>query len=193
MFVGASWTVALLFPSGCAESGGEPVVSEANVSSPSETAGTMSVDVSEVLIELEEPTPSNPVVYGAALVPDTAQSGNTVVFVVRVQVADGWHIYAADKDVSPSIPTTLKLDLPDGVEEAGNWVYPEAEEYDGALGDTTYIYHKVVSFHRQLRLSKVNSETIEVTCNLGYQVCNDQVCLRPANDKLRATLKVAAK
>ena len=122
----------------------------------------------DVDIDLEEPTSITPAVFGAAVIPADAKVGETVTFVIQAAMADGWHIYAADLDSTPSVSTSLKLALPAGVKAVDQWVYPEAKEYTSELGKS-YAYEGRVSFYRQLLITDGASGNTPIRCSLKFQ------------------------
>ena len=68
---------------------------------------------------------------------------------VKSRIAPSWHIYAINKPTDVQIPTSLKLSLPDGVEEVGEWDIPESHP----INPTTYAYDNEVTFRRLLKVS----------------------------------------
>ena len=148
------------------------------------------IDTPNVQIDLKEPTKTTPAVFGATVVPAEAKVGETVTFVVQAAMADGWHIYAADRESPPSVPTSLELILPAGLEAVDQWIYPEAKEYTTELGKS-YAYEGRVSFYHRLVVTDGASGTTPIRCNLKYQSCTDAICHRPMDGELVATLNVA--
>lgn len=58
---------------------------------------------------------------------------------VRVSIAPGWYIYAINKPVGNARPTSLRLQLPDGVDGVGGWKVPAAKKHQYAI-EEAYIY-----------------------------------------------------
>jgi DsbC/DsbD-like thiol-disulfide interchange protein len=143
----------------------------------------------KVSIPLDPPTDRRPVVAGAAISPAKVRAGDTVTLVVQVKTASKWHIYAADMPTEGSIPTTLKLKLPDGVQAKGKWSYPSAVQNRNGEG---WVYEGDLTFRRALTLaSDVPAGQIEVTCEFGYQACDPSSCKPPAKLSLKAKVEVA--
>jgi DsbC/DsbD-like thiol-disulfide interchange protein len=133
-------------------------------------------------VTMEEPDSRSPVNAAAALQPARAMKGKSFVLVVKIKIAPTWHIYAADGMVGSSIPTSLKLELPQGVEAAGEWTLPSARQ-DGE----SRIYEGSLQFSRQLRIgSQVKPGPIHVRCELTYQACDPFSCRAPAKKTLQA-------
>lgn len=146
----------------------------------------------EVSIDLDRPTARNPVTAGAALTPSNVQPGGTVTLVVQAKTAPTWHIYPVDLKGDIGIPTGLKLNLPDGVEPAGDWAVPEAVPH--VTGAEEYlVYEGEMTFRRTLRVgADASPGPLEVTCDFRYQACDPTSCLPPRTVTLQATAEVVA-
>jgi DsbC/DsbD-like thiol-disulfide interchange protein len=116
------------------------------------------------------------------------RAGDTVTLVVKAKVAPTWHIFAEDAPTGGSIPTTLKLKLPEGVSPKEEWVYPSPKQSPGGDG---WIYEGDLTFRRILELSKdVPSGPIEITCEFGYQACDPFTCRPPTKISLKSKAEV---
>ena len=147
-------------------------------------------DPAPTKIELAEPTSSSPLTAAAGLSAAQIRRGETVTFEVRAKTAPGWHIYAADKPTGGSIPTTLKLTLPEGVTAEGEWTFPAAE-LDPTGDGPVYTYHGELSFRRTLRISNEAAPGMhEVVCQFGFQTCNAVLCMAPKSEDLKVSLVV---
>src|SRR5262245_49020730 len=117
----------------------------------------------------EEPTPTKPVVAQAALRPGADRNGSKVELVIEVQIAPGWHIYAAEGPTGSGIPTALKWKLPDGIEAAGEWEYPKTVR---GAGEQAEIYEGHLKFRRPLRITeRAKPGPLEIHGELTYQAC----------------------
>ncbi len=126
-----------------------------------------------------EPTGADPVV-GAATV-RTKQDGKQEV-VLRVAILDGWHGYRDVPDGSPYVPMTVALDLPAHVKRAGDWTLPAASP--APEDPTLTLYEGEIEFRCELvGLVPLGGK---ITCNLSYQVCDEQMCLPPAMESFEA-------
>jgi DsbC/DsbD-like thiol-disulfide interchange protein len=146
---------------------------------------------SSVKIALDQPSARKPLVAGAALSAPKVRAGETVTLVVRAKLAPTWHIYAADETSGGNIPTTLKLNLPDGVEAVGDWSYPAATRTKDVEGA---IYEGDLTFRRKLRIAgDAAPGSIQVTCELGYQACDPFSCRAPDKLSLKAKAEVGSR
>lgn len=111
---------------------------------------------------------------------------------VLLDIKDGWHGYAdlGDPKKQEFIPTKVSFELPDDVMKSG----PVNEPY--AVGG---IYHGAISFKQYYVLcnpangSKYTKDTLPVKVKISYQVCNDQICLPPAEHELEKTFTIKKK
>jgi DsbC/DsbD-like thiol-disulfide interchange protein len=137
---------------------------------------------------LEEPTGDRPVVAAATLQPTPARPGRTIVLVVQVRTAPGWHIYAAGADSGPAVPTSLTLKLPAGWSAAEEWVLPEAvPNQDGQGG----IYEGSFAFRRSLTVPRQAAPgPVDVICELRFRACDPFSCRPPATLTVSARTEV---
>ena len=124
----------------------------------------------------------------AELVPAKVRPDGSPDLVIRVHVAPGWHIYAANGSKGPGMPTTLELKLPDGLRTEGGWIIPEPKL--GPDGQATY--EGEIEFRRHLRADPAAAGVIEVTCELAYQECDRFSCRAPTEVRLEATAVVVS-
>jgi hypothetical protein len=105
-----------------------------------------------------------------------SKKGALVTLVVRVKVADGWHVYAqVPKDV-PYKPIKIDAQLPDGFHWNEDWQTPLATngdvagltEYRGDLVFTREFYSTAA-----IKKSKIDGE-------VQFQVCDVQQCMPAA-------------
>jgi DsbC/DsbD-like thiol-disulfide interchange protein len=148
----------------------------------------ISEDSANVEIELEEPASYNPFVARAVLVPANVEVPATLTFIIRAKTAPGWHVYATDGPVGISQPTRLDLQLPDGVEADGDWVFPEPAQGDAG---TQLVYEGDLVFRRRLKITDAaSSGPLSVGCEITYQACDAFSCRPPESLKLEAVAKV---
>ncbi len=133
----------------------------------------------------EETVESGPVALRANLNTVLAGTGAKVTLTVELEIDPGWHVYASVPAGDPAPPTTVTLDLPDGVRTKGEWQHPEGRP---ALEDPRKrVYEGRVSFIRQLEVFETAAAgSLEIEVEVAYQVCNARFCLPP--DTLRLTL-----
>lgn len=198
------WTVMfgclLMGLSGCSQSSAtssaglnEPQPGVKAQTAPSETDTEETVETVDPELELDEPASYKPLVAAAVLRPSKVPASGTLTLTIRAKTAPGWHIYAAGQQVGSSLPTRLELELPDGVEAAGDWIYPQAAE-NHVGGDGQLIYEGEFTFQQRL---KVGPETplgaIKVGCEIYYQACDPFSCRPPESLKLEAAAEVVQK
>jgi hypothetical protein len=166
-----------------------------------DTGGYKFLDVPETLIgpagtgepsrladdELRRPDARHPVTARAELAPATVRPGQEAVFIVRVETAPSWHIYAVEGSNGPGIATTLRLRLPRGVEAGSEWSSPKPiKTPDGQMA-----YEGKLEFRRKLKVgADATPGPIEVVCELGYMACDPHSCRPPAKADLVARAEV---
>jgi DsbC/DsbD-like thiol-disulfide interchange protein len=135
----------------------------------------------------QERNPEKRVLASAELNPARVRSGEELDIVIRVKTAPTWRIYARGKSGGPGMPTTLKLELPKGVEAKADWACPDPiRAPDGQMA-----YEGKVEFQRRLRIgTDVTPGRINVSCELGYQACNGFSCELPTQVTLNASGEV---
>jgi len=139
-------------------------------------------------LPMGEPNETHPVSAAAALFPTRARAGELLIFIVQIKTAPRWHVYATGALSGTEMPTTLKLQLPSGVEAVGNWTCPAP--HPGAPGQGP-IYEGSVKFIRRLAINRQKvSGLITVTCELGYQACDPFSCRPPETVALKAAAEI---
>ncbi|MCP3917228.1 MAG: hypothetical protein GY711_16895 [bacterium] len=104
---------------------------------------------------------------------------------VRFAVLDGWHTYRDVPANAPYIPLTLELQLPGGVKAQGEWTKPSARNDPHTEGVT--VLDGDFTFTRVFAADAKPSKPIE--CTLRYQVCDERMCLPPAQETLEVELR----
>jgi hypothetical protein len=134
-----------------------------------------------------EPDAQHPVVATAELSPALGHPGESSLLVIRVKTAPAWHIYPAGGSNGSGVPTSLKLELPDALQCAEEWSFPEP--ISGSNG--TRIYQGTLEFRRKLRIKPdAAAGPIRVTCELGYQACDAFSCRPPTKLELVASAQI---
>jgi DsbC/DsbD-like thiol-disulfide interchange protein len=135
---------------------------------------------------VDEPNENHPVAAAIALFPPRARAGELLTLVVQIKTAPRWHIYSTRALSGTGIPTSLKLQLPSGVEAFGNWSSPPPH-----VGSQGSIYEGSVKFARRLAISRqMVSGPINVNCELSYQACDPFSCRPPETRVLKATAEI---
>jgi DsbC/DsbD-like thiol-disulfide interchange protein len=143
-------------------------------------------------VPIDDPNRENVVTVAAAVFPPRARPGDVVTLAVRFRTALGWHFFAVGDDghAGPVLPTTLNLDLPAGATTDGDWELPEPDIYDGPTGRGRG-YDGDVTFRRRITIDQSQSPgVLTLPLTVGYQACNDSLCVRPAPAELRPTLDI---
>lgn len=126
----------------------------------------------------------------ASILPDTAMPGDRVIFAVRLQVAPGWHIAPMTTRPGLANATQFTLELPKGIEPAGDWQAPEPNRVFDGRG-TVPGYEGVATFSHVLIVDdEPPAGRVEINCRLGYQACNEVMCQRPRELTLRAAVDI---
>lgn len=114
--------------------------------------------------------------------------GETVELSVELDVAPLWEIRSLDAEPQ-STATRLALDLPRGLRAEGDWRAPQTGRSLSPDGHAAYAGEVV--FTRTLVVTEdARAGRHDVKCQVGYQACNEQTCLRPMVVELAATLRV---
>ncbi|MFT7619177.1 MAG: hypothetical protein ACI97A_002827 [Planctomycetota bacterium] len=130
-------------------------------------------------------TPSNPFVSEIS-----ATSLGKGRFVVRVDfdIAEGWHAYDSVPAGAPYIPLTVELILPSSMKLEDSWQRPTSEisRDDASMS----VFTGPISFTCVIQSSS-GKDHESVTCKIGYQVCDQRMCLPPTKESL--VLKIPLK
>jgi hypothetical protein len=136
-----------------------------------------------------EPTRAEPVRSAMQASADSVPPGGQFEVLVQARILSDFHIYGMDRKVSPFIPTSIKMTLPDGLETAGDWAGPSPARDKAGVE----IYTGAAVFRRALR---ARAGAAPKKCSFGveleYQVCNDDMCYPPRKVELEATVEIAA-
>lgn len=134
-------------------------------------------------MNVTEPTDVAPVSVGATAATyfhsregNFSKKGALITLVVRLKVADGWHVYAQVPQDVPYKPTKIDAQLPTGLRWSGDWQTPLATNGDVA-GLTEY--RGDVVFTRQFYSTTVGKTKIDG--KVQFQVCDVQQCMPAAN------------
>ncbi|MCU0718511.1 MAG: protein-disulfide reductase DsbD N-terminal domain-containing protein [Pirellula sp.] len=100
---------------------------------------------------------------------------------VKISIARGHYIYAADNTEGPFRPLAIKMPQLDGETAVVDWTFPVSTEHNGNT-----VYYDSVLVRRQIRLP-INS-TPGLSATLQFQVCNEDVCYPPATLELTGSI-----
>jgi len=127
-----------------------------------------------------EPSDDDPVALSALLIPDPGSLATGVV-TGRAKVASGWHLYGTVPKNSAFQPTTVELELPEGVEAVGDWILPPTQTVKSGVGTGRAQWKGNLVFTRKVRASKDLSDA-RITASFSYQVCTDELCYPPRTE-----------
>ena len=100
---------------------------------------------------------------------------------LEIDIFEGWHAYASTPKGSPYTVLSHGLKLPEGVTQRGDWKRPVPHPLAGEPG--TAIFEGHLSFTCEVAARDQKSAQ-GITCSLSYQVCDDDMCLRPTSTVL---------
>ncbi len=113
--------------------------------------------------------------------PKIEPSGDqTFTVSTTVAIDEGWHIYGTDMDKNGPTPTSVKFDLPSGVELVGGVVASQdpTSYYDDIFEMKISYFEGEVTFTQEIKVINPVSEKIVVTAE--WMACNDGSCMPPA-------------
>lgn len=116
--------------------------------------------------------------------------GGELPVTVEAVIATGWHINSHQPTEKFLVPTTLTLQLPEGVSAAAV-EYPSAKTMRFAFaGDLELrVYEGTVPLRTTIRVpAAFAGDAVTIDAALRYQACDDTTCLPPAS--VRASLAV---
>ena len=133
-------------------------------------------------MSVTEPTDVAPVSVGATVATyfhskegNFSKKGALVTLVVRLKVADGWHVYAQVPQDVPYTPIKIDAQLPDALHWNEDWQTPLAT--NGDVPDLME-YRGDVFFTRQFYSSA--TAKAKINGNVQFQVCDVQQCMPAA-------------
>jgi hypothetical protein len=114
-----------------------------------------------------------------------SKKGALVTLVVRLKIADGWHVYAQVPQDVPYKPIKIDAQLPDGFRWNEDWQTPLSTN-----GDVTGLteYRGDVVFTRQFYSTSATKAKIDGT--VQFQVCDVQQCMPAAKAPFEVGLTV---
>lgn len=128
-------------------------------------------------------TPSAPL---AAVLTSEKHGSGRFTLTVHVDILPGWHAYDVVPTNSAYIPLELELILPDGVKRVGKWKRPGGLPSAESAG--LFTFEGRLRFSCDVVATKLDAAT-GVSCKISYQVCDDSMCMPPAEELLKAKIK----
>lgn len=150
-----------------------PATAAPTETAPDAPARTETVPAPAGLPETAATDDRNPVRVAAAVEP--LPNGNRQV-TVRMKIHKGYHIYGRVADSDPFIATTVEFRPASGVTCLGETKKPSARIYNKA---GTTVYENEAVFRQEV------SGTGGVTCIVGWQCCNETICMPPTEVELQ--------
>ncbi len=117
-------------------------------------------------------------------------AGGQADVAVLVSVTPGWHVNAHEPTLPTLIPTELTVDGPPGVRLA-DVEYPEPfYEHFGFAGQELAVYEGEFPIVALIAAEPEAAGTAEITFRLGYQACDNEVCLPPTAAETTVALRI---
>ena len=122
----------------------------------------------------------------ALVSPDEIQAGEQADLAVNFTMRPGWYIYAPTGRNAPHgmIETSVDFELPKGVEAVGSRMLP-LHHFKGL-----YDIYEGTDREWAQRVEAATSGHHEVTAEVTYQTCKDDLCLPPRTETVRTMLAV---
>jgi len=123
--------------------------------------------------------------------PVTIASGGRGEARVAIRVREGWHVNANPPTLDYMIPTEVSL-TPLGGITVGKPVYPAAREQKLAFEEKPLkVYDQAFDVRLPLiAVAGTSPGKVTLTGTVGFQACNDQVCLAPATVPFQLVVSV---
>ncbi|HKQ57944.1 MAG TPA: protein-disulfide reductase DsbD N-terminal domain-containing protein, partial [Candidatus Eisenbacteria bacterium] len=114
--------------------------------------------------------------------PATVPSGDRAEARITIRVREGWHINANPPSLDYMIPTEVSLDAAGGI-TIGKPVYPKAREQKLSFEDKPLrVYDREVEVRVPIvAVAGTAQGPVTVKGTVGFQACNDAMCLAPAS------------
>lgn len=153
---------------------------------PSESVhtGKKEPDWSRILksVDVAPPQGNEPLAVRAFLYPSPVAPGDPIHLMVKIRMAEPWHIYALDNP-GPGVATKLHAELGPDLAPAGEWISPEP----APLPDGNRIHEGTFAFRRALQVRRTaEPDRVEASCELTYQACDPLICWPPRTMNLTA-------
>ncbi len=117
--------------------------------------------------------------------------GRTVRATVTMDIPGGYHVNSARPLEKFLIPTSLKVDAPDGM-RVGPITYPRAvlRKFKFSKSNVSVYEGRAVMRFNIIAPPGTSTGAKELKLNLRYQSCNDEVCFPPQTKELSLWLHV---
>lgn len=134
-------------------------------------------------------TPSKPKLKPNAKTPVamalTAEAqGGQQRLVVSVKVLKGWHTYDTVPEGAAYIPMEFTLELPDGVQQVGEWKRPPS--HPDQVEPAIMVFEGELAFECMVKGAQAGAE---IGCKVRYQVCDSRMCLPPTTKAMKVEIQ----
>jgi hypothetical protein len=125
-------------------------------------------------LSVETPGDQYPVSVSPSLLKDS--SSDFMAVIIKINIADGWHIYSIVPPIHHYVNTDFLLELPEGVEKVGDWIKPVSNE---SQEKGVYIYEKEAVFIHYIKIAANLERESYIETGLDFQCCNYSICKPP--------------
>jgi len=124
---------------------------------------------------------------------DKFKAGDSYALAVELQIHPPYHINAPQPSEDFLIPTTLAIEAPEGV-VFGKFEFPKAQLKKFAFSDKALaVYEGTIYIFSSISISSdYRSPELVLKGIVGYQACDDQTCLAPAEFMFTQKFTMAA-
>ncbi|MEZ6038019.1 MAG: protein-disulfide reductase DsbD family protein [Planctomycetota bacterium] len=124
--------------------------------------------------------------------PAEAKPGDEVTLVLEAEVAEGWHAYGTKEETNVPVSLDVSTMQLGGLEAVGEPRIPPGVPTEGAFGMKQFPLPEHFAVRLKLKVPAGASGEIEVSGELGYQICDANSCLAPDTEAFSGKLKIAA-
>ena len=123
---------------------------------------------------------------------DKLKPGDSYQLAMEIQINPPYHINAQKPSEDYLIPTTLAIEAPEGV-ALGKFNFPKSQMKKFAFSEKTLaVYEGTIHIFTSISIASEFSESAVVLNGVvGYQACDDQTCLAPAELNITQKFPVA--
>jgi thiol:disulfide interchange protein DsbD len=124
---------------------------------------------------------------------DKLKPGDSYQLAMEIQINQPYHINAQKPSEDFLIPTTLTIDAPEGV-ALGKFDFPKSHMKKFAFSEKALaVYEGTIHIFTSISIaSEFSSPEIVLNGVIGYQACDDQTCLSPAELNITQKFPVVA-
>ena len=123
---------------------------------------------------------------------DKVQRGRLVRATIQMEIPGGYHVNANKPLGKYAIPTTIKIEAPQGV-TAGPIIFPRAliRTLKAVNNERLAVYEGRALFRLNVTIpANYGDDWMNLRAHIRYQSCNDDVCFPPKNQDIDFGIKV---